>query len=219
MNSKEAFFKKITDKYLAEGKKPILMESSLRLEVPIDAATQEYEIPLLFSDVSPLWNVIQKTEKRLQKNDNFHIRDFGFYIANTTAVTDTDFRLKTYPNEIELGAAVALSTHQVYNGVFNINVQSVNVLQNYRLSSHYYVPQTQRLSVAAATNRDQIDLEENGIIPMAPSIMLSGEYTNKLTIKLPTAVTGALAGNLQRMVLIFDGLNANNASQPQNVNK
>jgi hypothetical protein len=220
---KENFFNRILGEYKrsnADAKAagvrapgiPILTESSLRLEQPITAATTVYTFPVLAGEVAGGATTVLGTETRLQTNDNFHVREVGIYLAQLVAATDTDFRLHTYPNEVELVAAPAITYHQLYNGSMNISVNQVNVLTNYRISKHYMVPQTQRLSVAAAQNRDQINLEEDGLIELAPSIMLSGAYTNNIQVSIPGAITGAIAGNLTRIVIIFDGLRAQNAA-------
>ncbi len=220
---KEEFFRRILGQYKSANDKaktdgvkapgiPILTESSLRLEQPITAATTLYNFPVLAGEVGNGSTTVLGTEVRLQTNDNFHVRQIGIYLAQLVAATDTDFRLHTYPNEVELVAAPAITYHQLYNGVMNISVNQVNVLTNYRISKHYLVPQTQRLSVSAATARDQVDLSIDGLISMAPSVMLSGAYTNNISISLPGAISGAIAGNLTRIVVIFDGLRAQNAA-------
>ena len=213
LNKKEAFFDKILSEYKLKGAGiPILSESQLRLEQPITATSTQYTFPVLQGDVGQGQSSVLATEVRLQTNDNFHIREIGFYLAQLVAATDTSFKLKTYPNEIELGAVPALDYFNIYNGLMKINVNQVDVLTNYGLIQHLFVPQTQRLSVVAAQNRDQVDFSENSREDLAPSLMLSGAYTNTITVSLPGAVTNALAGSLTRMVIIFYGLRAQNAA-------
>lgn len=192
---------------------PILTESSLRFEQFISAATTTYNFPVNDGQVTPGATSVLPNEIRLQQNDNFHIDRTGFYIAVTAASTDTAFRLQTEANEIFLGsAAIALNYQNLWAGNMNISVNQKLVLTNHRLSKYYFTGQTQRLSAAANQNFSQIDMSSDALIPMRPSIMLSGRLTNLVTIQLNAAVTSALAANNSRIVLIYDGLRAQNAS-------
>jgi hypothetical protein len=224
-DSKQHFFNQIYGEYkiandlaIAQGAPkppgiPLLTESQLRLEQFITTTGTQYTFPVLQSAVTPVTTVVQAAEVRLQTNDNFHIRSIGFYLAVTAAATDTAYRLFTFPDEIALvTVAATLNYMNIYNGNMNINVNQVDVLTNYRLSQHYLVPQTQRLSATVNTNYNQVDLQADAVVPLAPSVMLSGAYTNTITINLPGAVSSALASNNSRMVLIFDGLRAQNAA-------
>lgn len=223
-DAKVNFFNEILKQYKdanemakAQGVKepgiPLLSESQLRLEQFITAAQTQYTFPVLKGETTTQTPTIQAGEVRLQPNDNFHIRSVGFYLAVTAASTDTAFRLMTYPNEIALATVAAtLNYMNAYNGNMNINVNQVDVVTFYRLSQHYFVPQTQRLSATVNTNYDQVDLQCDAVVPMAPGIMLSGAYTNTITITLPGAISSALASNNSRMVIIYDGLRAQNAA-------
>lgn len=192
---------------------PILTRSSLRLENFISASTTEYKFNVLDGIVSPGATSVLPTEIRLQQNDNFHIGLVGIYIAVTAASTDTGFRLWTNPNEVILGSAAAqLSYLNLWNGNMKINVNQVDVLTNWRISQHMYVGQTQRLTATVNNNFDEIDLSADGLIPMQPNIMLSGAYTNTITINIPSAIASALANNNSRIVIIYDGLRAQNAA-------
>ncbi len=192
---------------------PILTPSSLRLEQFISAATTQYTFPVLSGVVSAGATSVIPTEVRLEQNDNFHIGAVGFYLAVTAASADTAFRLQTEANELFLGsAAIALNYLNIYNGTMKINVNQVDVVTNWRLSQHMFTGQTQRLSATVNTNFSQIDLQQDGLIEMQPNIMLSGAYTNTITVNLPGAVTSALAANNSRMVIIYDGLRAQNAA-------
>jgi len=222
---KSAFFKQVLREYQIKAEQtktsgqgistgiPILTESSLRLEQFIGAQTTQYNFPVLAGQSSVGSVNVLPTEVRLETNDNFHIAQIGFYLAVTNDATDVDFRLLTNNNEIAFGAAdVALNYGIIYNGLLKININQVDVLTNYRLNKHFVVNQTQRLSAAVNNNFDQIDMEYDGLIPLQPSIMLSGAYTNIITINLPAAVTLALALNNSRIVMIYDGLRAQNAA-------
>lgn len=221
---KQFFFNQIRAEYEAARAKaleerkvdpgiPLLTESTLRLEQFVTAASTNFQFGVLTSEVSPGTNAVNPTEVRLQTNDNFHIRSIGFYLAVTAASTDTAFRLLSFPGDIPFGTvAIALNYMNIYNGNLNINVNQVDVLTKYRLSQHYFVPQTQRLAITLASNYDQLDLQCDALVPMAPSIMLSGAYTNIITVALPAAVNLALAANNSRMVMILDGLRAQNAA-------
>lgn len=218
------FFQSIKQQYIdmntkaeANGQKapglPILTPASLRLEQFINTSTSSYQFGLLNGEVTPVTTTVQANEVRLLQNDNFHIHRIGFYLAVTAAATDTAFRLQTNANEIFLtSAAIALNYLNLWGGNLNINVNQTDVLTNWRLSQHFYVGQTQRLVGTVNNNFDQIDLSQDGMIVCEPGIMLSGAYTNTIKVNLNNAVTSAIASNVTRMVIVFDGLRAQNAA-------
>lgn len=222
--SKQDFFKDVKKQYAdanerakAEGLKapgmPILTAASLRLEQFLNTTTSQYQFPVLAGETTPQTTTVQANEVRLLQNDNFHIHKIGFYLAVTAASSDTAFRLQTNPNEIFLStAAAALNYLNLWNGNLNINVNQVDILTNWRTSQHFYVGQTQRLASTLNSNFDQIDLSTDGLITCEPGIMLSGAYTNKINLNLNAAVTSALASNTSRVVIIFDGIRAQNAA-------
>ncbi len=215
------FFKEVKQAYLDLNAKnpsldlPILSpNSNLRLETYIDAKTTTYQFPMMDGDAGKGANSkILANEVRLSKNDNFHVNQIGFYLAVTETKDDTDYRLLTNPNEIYLGsAAAALSYENLWAGLLNINVNKGDVLQKHRLSQYMFVGQTQRLSATVNTNFDQIDFSENGLIPLDAYFMISGAYTNTITINLNNAIEEALEESNSRIVLIFDGILASNAA-------
>jgi len=217
-NEVKAAYKDANEKAIAEGQKapgmPLLTESQLRLESFVNTTTTRYTFGVLTSDVSPGTTGVNATEVRLQTNDNFHIRSIAFYVAFTAASTDTSYRLLSYFSDKVTGSVAATLNYEgIYNnGLLNINVNQVDVLTNYRLSKHKLVPQTQRISVAVDTAYDQINMQSDGIVNLSPAIMLSGAYTNTITVQLAAAITSAVASNNSRMVVIFDGIRASNAA-------
>lgn len=211
MNAVE-FHKTVKAEYAELGKKPILTMSRLRFELPMEATTTKYEFPTQVGVNSDMWNV-RKTEFRQNPNDNFHIRRIGFFTAVTTAATDANFRLRTYPNEIEYTAAVAADVMNAYNANLSLNVNSTDVMTGYGMERHYFVPQTQRLSVAAAQNRDQVNLEVDGWVELDPPLMLGGQYTNTLVLNLLSPIANVPAAQNGRLIFILDGLKAANAAE------
>lgn len=224
MYTKQDFYRDVKAQYVKADERarqsgqvvpglPILTSSSLRLEQFLNATTSQYSFPVITGETTATTTVVQANEVRLQQNDNFHVHKIGIYLAVTAAATDTAFRLQTNANEIFLGsAAAALNYLNLWNGNFNINVNQLDVLTNWRVSQHFYVGQTQRLAATVNTNFDMVDLSKDGLITCEPGIMLSGAYTNKLNLNLNAAITSALASNNSRVVVIFDGLRAQNAA-------
>ena len=222
--SKQDFFRDVKKQYndanaraKEQGLKapgmPILTAASLRLEQFLNATTSTYQFPVLAGETTPQTTQVQANEVRLLQNDNFHIHKIGIYLSVTAASTDTAFRLQTNNNEIFLGsAAAALNYLNLWNGNLNINVNQVDILTNWRVSQHFMVGQTQRLANTLNSNFDQIDLATDGLITCEPGIMLSGAFTNKINLNLNAAITSALASNNSRVVIIFDGLRAQNAA-------
>lgn len=192
---------------------PILTKSYLRFEQFITATTTQYTFPVIVGNTTATTTTVQPNEIRLQQNDNFHIYRLGMYLAVTAASTDTGFRLMTNPNEIFLVTAAAqLSYLNLWNGNLNLNINQTDVVTNWHLQQHFYVPQTQRLVGTVNNNFDQIMLKDDGMIDMEPNIMLSGAHTITLTINLNAAIGSALASNNSRIVLLMDGLRAQNAA-------
>lgn len=224
MYTKQQFFKDVKNQYetanqkaIAEGQKPpgmpIITSSSLRLEQFLNTSTSQYTFPVIVGETTPGTTIVQSNEVRLLQNDNFHIHKIGFYLAVTAASTDTAFRLQTNGNEIFLtSAAIALNYLNLWGGNININVNQVDILTNWRTSQHFMTGQTQRLASTVNTNFDQIDLSQDGLITCEPGIMLSGAYTNRVNLNLNSAVTSAIASNVTRVVIIFDGVRCQNAA-------
>lgn len=218
-STRQTFFEKTVNEYkklMLQNpglSMPIVTSSSLRLEQYFNANSTQYTFQLLAGVNGTQGNVVQANEVRLEQNDNFHIDEIGIYIATTTASTDTNFRLLTNNNEIFLGsAAIANSYMNFYGGNMNINVNQVDVLTNYRISKHFFVGQTQRLAAAVNNNFDQVDMSTDGLLPLSPNIMLSGAGTNTIKINLNNSVALALAANNSRIVIIMEGLRAQNAA-------
>lgn len=210
-------YKKANEKAKAEGLKepgiPLLTRSHLRLEQFMSTTITQYNFAVLQGDNSGSVSTTQlPTEVRLQTNDNFHIHKIGFYIALTTASTDNNPLMNTYPNEVEYTANTRLGILNLYNGQMNITVNQVQVLTNWRLYQHFMVPQTQRISVAANAARDQVDLSKDGLVECDPGLMLSGAYTNQIQLNLPAAISNAPASNNGRIIIIYEGLRAQNAA-------
>jgi hypothetical protein len=223
-SSDQGFFKMILEQYknmsaaaVKQGKPdpgiPILTQSKLRLEQYITSTSTQITFPVLDGQVGQGSSSVLPNEIRLLTNDNFHIHKIGLYLAVTVNPTDTAFRLMTNPNEVFLGnAATALNYLNIWNATLKININQVDVLTNWPTERHFYVPQTQRLSAAVNNNFDQIQLLDDGMVACAPSLMLSGAYTNTITLNLNGAINLAVGGNNSRYVMMFYGLRAQNAA-------
>ncbi len=217
-SNKMAFFNKTKAEYAAIKAKhgisePIISPSSLRFECYLNSKITKLTFPVLAGVNGTNGNKVQPNEIRLEKNDNFHCDQIGIYLAVTADADDTAFRLLSNNNETVLGSiAIATSYLNLYNGSLNINVNQVDVITNHRLTKHFVVNQTQRLSTAAGSNYDQIDLSKDGLVNVEPNLMLSGSDTITMTINLNNSVDLALADNTSRVVIIMDGLRAQNAA-------
>jgi hypothetical protein len=198
-----------------DASQAVLTQSYIRSEVDLSATVTNYHVPVLINDQTN--GAAFNTERRVQLQDIHVVSSIGIFVASPGSSTATAFPLLTYPaigTTIRgFSAANAAALYSLYNGSLNIQVNNQNVLPNWDVYRHYFVPQTQNgVGVTAQTvfPIDQNDGSEFGFVPMEPNLLLNGAANINANITLPGAVATVTASS--RIVVIFRTILAQNVT-------
>ena len=202
--------------YAAQGRTPVIVDGSLRLEASMAAGQQNFQF-----NVGTGQGTTYNTEVRLDLNDGFSIFDIALYVCSPASATSTIFKLYTYPQAAVFSTSnVATSLNGFYNnGKLNISKDQVNYLENYPLYNNRFVPTIQdgfttgyTTSGATAPNAvDSFNGTSDGFFSLATNINITGRDTLNINISLPAAL--AAAETYQRAVLVFRGFKAYNVAR------
>jgi hypothetical protein len=190
----------------------VLSQSYIRSEVAMSTSTTSYHVPVLINDTQNGSSFA--TENRLQLQDAFVVSKIGVFVSIPATSTTTSFQYYTYPNAqafTTAGAATAL--YNLYNGSMSISINNRNIVPQWDLYKHLYVPQTQQAtSTGTNTAIDQNDASEFGYYPVEPNIVLVGSKNNQISLNLPAAIGTLQAGTAPRIIVIFSGILAQNVT-------
>ena len=114
--------------YAAQGRKPVIVDASLRMECAMTANQQNFTF---YAGTGQ--GTVYNTETRLDLNDGFSIFEIGLFVAKPASATSTIFKLYSYPNASVFSTSnVATSLDGFYNqGKLSISKDQVNYLENY----------------------------------------------------------------------------------------
>jgi hypothetical protein len=190
----------------------VLSQSYIRSEVAMSTSTTSYHVPVLINDTQNGSSFA--TENRLQLQDAFVVSKIGVFVAIPASSSTTAFQYYTYPNAqafTTAGAAAAL--YNLYNGSMSITVNNRQIVPSWDLYKHLYVPQTQQASSTGTnTSIDQNDASEFGYYPVEPNIVLVGSKNNQISLNLPAAIGTLQATTAPRIIVIFNGILAQNVT-------
>jgi hypothetical protein len=196
----------------------ICTQSYIRSEIAMSTGTANYSVPILINAQAQNGQNQRVLENRLQLQDLFYVSEL--YIGWTVATAqDVDGKLYTYPNPTGAGsAAKALALNTLYNGRLSIQMNNRNVLPNWDINRHYYVPQTQQntnFNVASPTapavySIDELDLSENAFVPVEPGWVLNGAANIQANLLLPGAISTIPTNGA--IVCIFRGILIQNST-------
>jgi hypothetical protein len=191
----------------------VLTQSYIRSEVALSSTVTNYHIPVVINDQTN--GAAFNTEKRLQLQDVAVACELGIFVCLPSSATDTTFKLLTYPtlNTGGFSAGQATALYSLYNGSFNITVNNQQILPNWDVYRHYFVPRTQNGALAATGAVAPIDENDGssfGFVPVEPNLLLNGAANIQANITLPGAV-GTVATN-SRIVVIFRTILAQNVT-------
>lgn len=187
--------------------------STLRLEQQALTTKTQYQFPVLNNQMGTT-NTIFNTEIRLTQQDSFVAAAWGFYISKPSSTTDATYILHTYPSPaVFTTSGVAAASETLYNSIIQIQINNDVILPVLSTVRFRYVPQSQQ--VAAGTNQngiaqDQIDLSQDGCIPVEPNILFIGSKNTVINLNLPAAL--AVVETNQRMHMIFHGVLMQNST-------
>lgn len=190
----------------------VLSQSYIRSEVAMSTSTTSYHVPVLINDTQNGSSFA--TENRLNLQDAFVVSKIGIFVAKPAASTTTAFPYYTYPNAQAFstsGAADAL--YNLYNGSMSIVVNNRQIVPSWDIYKHLFVPQTQQASSTGTnTSIDQNDASEFGYYPVEPNIVLVGSKNNQIQLNLPAAIGTLQAATAPRIIVIFNGILAQNVT-------
>jgi len=190
-----------------------MSQGEIRLEVALSTTSAAFQFGVNPNQANTGNNAFA-TENRLNVQDAFIANEYGIFLAKTSGVTDTAFKLNTYGNTQEFNAAnEAQALEEGFYGAGFFTLRANNeILVPYRgLFNHLYRPQTQQTAaLGEASPGDQLRGAEDGFITLEPNVTLRGNVNYVPQIILPAAL--AAATNV-RAVLIFRGVLAQNVQQ------
>ncbi len=193
----------------------VLSQSFLRSEVAMSTSTTSYHIPILVNDNQNGATSSYNTSNLLALQDAFVVSSIFIGWANPTSATDAAFIPQSYPNGVAAGTqAIATALNGIYSSNLQVTVNNRQILTGWDTLRHYYVPQTQGLTtpLTIATNISQADYSENGFYPVEPNLVFVGSKNNQVTLNFPQALTAVPASGFGRLVIIFRGILAQNAT-------
>jgi len=208
-----------------------LTQGDLFLTKAIDPTKSVYTFDVLTNENATL----QADEIRLNQNDEFIISEIGIFIyaTFTDAGSVVAPQLLSYA-PVELDKA-ALKSKKLYAGVLTIGVNNIIYTEGWNIRKHEKITRTQFASMPTPsagppvisnsypTTMPNNDFSEDGFVPLAPLLTLSGAKKNQVTITLPVAMdvfsTSFKAQNQDvitvastRVAIWFKGLKAQNAA-------
>lgn len=194
----------------------IVTQSYLRLEQSIQGTQTSTKFGVLVNEGTP-----SVTEVRLGITDNFVVTNVGMFLMKAgAAVAATNLEkaqstLRTWPNPlIFTGAAEAINLMGVYNGRYNIKINSTTYVENMDMYRYYNAPQSQKgVGPAVIIQEDQVDGRDTGYEKIIPTIKLGGAAKNDILVTYPTSMSmiGTLSENI--LVCILRGFLLQNDSK------
>ncbi len=191
----------------------VLTQSYVRSEVAIAANVTNYRLPIVINDGTSGANAFS-TERRVQLQDVHVASSIFIGLAAPSSSTDAAFPVCSYPSlSAGFSAAQADALFTLYNSSLQITVNNQQILPNWDVLRHYYVPQTQGgVGITAQTvfPIDQFDGGDNGFYPVEPNILLNGAANIVCNLVLPAAISTVKADS--RFVVIFRTILAQNVT-------
>jgi hypothetical protein len=193
----------------------VLSQSYLRSEVAMSTSTTSYHIPILVNDNQNGATSSYNTSSLLALQDAFVVSSIFIGWANPSSATDAAFIPQTYPNAVAAGSvAIANALNAIYSSNLQVTVNNRQILTGWDTLRHYFVPQTQNLTVTQlqTTAITQIDYSENGFYPVEPNLVFVGSKNNQVTLNFPQAISSVPTSTFGRLIVIFRGILAQNAT-------
>lgn len=188
-----------------------LTQSDLVLQQAASTTKTQYQFAILVNNNGSAGTMFN-TEVRLNQQDAFIVSAMGFFLSKPTSSTDATYVQETYPNPVIFPTGAA-SLETFYNSLLQIAINNDIVLPVWHMGRHRYVPQSQKVAAAANQNgigNDQIDLSNDGFLPIEPNIVMVGSKNNIITLTLPVA-PATLDANT-RLTLWMRGVLAQNST-------
>lgn len=216
-SEEQKMYNAVKSLYTAQGRNPILVPSTVRLEVAASTSSNQFNFSLFDYEALNF-----NTELRLNQQDNFTAVYWGLFAAKPGSSTAINFDLYSYGNESVFSSA---NTGESVNGALQqgyISVVVNNVKYIDRYSSRKFInrgfAQTAAgygvndgtTPVVTSTVQDQVD-GWSGLSPVGSLFTLRGNANVQISFNIPTTMT-AVESN-QRWVLLMYGYKALDGSK------
>lgn len=185
-----------------------MTQSELRLEQPLTTTNNLLTFPIL-NNIQNQSGGQFNTEIRLAQQDSFVPTRVGIFFGLPSSSTDTSFKLYPYPSPFIFTNAAAMEAY--YSGVMNITINNDKYVKNWLLMRHRKANQTQQTSAyGAGSPLDQMDMDDDGFVPMQPYCLFIGSQDIQIQHALPLAPSAVDANT--RIVIRWQGVIAQNST-------
>jgi hypothetical protein len=185
-----------------------MTQSDLRLEQPFTTTNNLLTFPVL-NNIQNQQGGQFNTEIRLAQQDSFVPNRIGIFFGLPTSSTDTSFKLYPYPSPFVFTNAAAMEAF--YSGTMLWTMNNDKLLKNWLVMRHRKTNQTQQTALyGAGSPLDQMDMDEDGFVPMQPYCLILGSQDIQIQISLPLAPTAVDANT--RIVMLLRGVIAQNST-------
>lgn len=209
-----------------------ISQSDLILEAQLLPSKSAYQFQVMANTNNPGTDT-SPTEIRLDMNDAFYCTHVQYAIMAHTVPGGTPDILRyvpfLFPSSIlsETGVTFSYLGYKLWWGVLNILVNKVQIVSNWSVMRHMYIPETQKdayngpfpVSTFYAGN-DQQDGSTSGWYPMEPNVVFLGNDNVQILVNFPEDLNNAIAsvadGFTTKAVLRFRGLLVKNVTKTAN---
>ena len=187
----------------------VLTQSYLRGEVLLNTTNASYQVPLLVNTATNVNNTIRTRLLNLQ--DLFIVSSISIFLVSGDASNGAAINY-TYPNATAFPTGSA-QLYNLYNGSLSIVANNSQILPNWDILKHLFVPQTQGgVGITAQTvfPIDQVNWNSDPEVVCEPNIVLNGAANYQINLNLPSAPS-ALDANTY-VAIKWNGLLAQNCT-------
>jgi hypothetical protein len=214
-----------------------LTQSSLILIQDINPTKSVYTFPVLENDNS---TTNYPEQIKLNQNDEFTISQIGVYLIGRIQAPVVDPPGAFYPGLIYLSHSpdnasdTANSAQGLYDGYLKISINNIVYMDKYDVRKHekwqHTEFNTQDITQINSATFASIQMDQDGVSPLAPTIQLSGAKKCELQLIMPNAINPyafSITGNdsntnvivVDRIAIVCRGLLGQNSANFQGVKK
>jgi hypothetical protein len=188
-------YQTIKNAYASKGRSPVTTASDLRLIVPVSSSKTSYTFPVLVGDDAN--NYAEAI--LLNRADAFTAINMALYVGKKASATDYAYDWFSYGNITEFGSTDGDALKVLFNNsTLSATINNVQYLQNFSTMRFKQIGITQNgqtnWSSATYTNQESLN-NEQGFIPVVPTLQLSGTSKIELTLNLPSALSTSGVGS------------------------
>ena len=210
-SEEQKIYNAVKSLYTAQGRNPILVPSTVRLEVAANITQNQFNFSLFDYEALNF-----NTELRLNQQDNFTAVYWGLFAAKPANSTSINFDLYSYGNQnIFSGDSGRSINGALQQGYMSIIVNNVKYIDKYSTRKFIYRGFNQTQSgygvndgttpIVTSTVQDTVN-GSDGLAPIGSLFTLKGNANVQITLNLPVKLVGTEP--TQRWVLLMYGYKA-----------